>query len=87
MNGNYELAGYLAKDRQSTFISEARQHRLARQAGSQGGVRSLVVSAAQKGAWLVRLGRRAAQQAANRAAGQSSTWEVVSRRAGAARHS
>ncbi len=80
MNGNYEFVKHMAKEKQSAFINEARDHHVAKQAGSQGGDRFVTVVVTRSGAWL----HRAILGVAHRAAGKYVTWKAVPHRAGTA---
>ncbi|HSG16079.1 MAG TPA: hypothetical protein VLE70_07130 [Anaerolineae bacterium] len=65
MNGNYEFANHMAKDKRSAFIREAQERRMAKQAGSRGEARSTRVYVARIGAWLLQVAYRTAGQVAN----------------------
>lgn len=71
MNGNYEFVNHMAKDKQSAFLREAQERRMAKNAGGRDGARSTRVYAAQIGAWLI--------QVANRTAGQVISWKLALR--------
>ena len=72
MNGNYEFVKQMAKDRQTAYLDEARNHRMAKQAGSQGGARSTGTLTARVGAWL----HWTTYEAVDRAAGQLAYWKA-----------
>jgi hypothetical protein len=82
MNGNYEFVKHVAREKQSGFINEARAQRLAKQTGSRGGDRLVLVIATRTGAWLHRVAFGVAQRAADKYA----TWKAEPHRAGTAGH-
>jgi len=69
MNGNYEYVRQVSRDKQRAFINEARQHRLAKQAGNPGGRRRVATYLARAGNRLQNVAVWAAQRAYSYAAG------------------
>lgn len=82
MNGNYEFVRQVARDKQSAFVSEAREHRLAKQAGSSGRQRRVSVSYAGVGKQV----QSAVIWIARRTAGSAASWKAALQKPGAATH-
>lgn len=66
MNGNYEYVRHVARDKQSAFINDARQYRLAKRAGIKRGRPGVAT-------YLARVGNQL-QSAAAWVAGRASSY-------------
>lgn len=80
MNGNYEFVRQVARDKQKALASEAREHRLAKQAGSLGEQRRVAVLCARAG----RQTKGAVNRIAQSMAGSVASWKAVLQKPGAA---
>jgi hypothetical protein len=80
MNGNYEFVRQVARDKQRAFAKEAREHRLAKQAGSLGGERRVAGLYARAGKQM----QAAVNWIAQRTAGSAASWKAALQKSGAA---